>query len=58
MSASVVEQPSLCRTWSETQKIGFLVTWLMYLNIKAVNNKDADQTARMLQVAKKQVFSL
>ena len=28
--SSVVVQPSLCWTWSETQKTGFLMTWLIY----------------------------
>ena len=29
MQSSVVVQPSLCRTWSETQKTGFLTTRLI-----------------------------
>ena len=28
--SSVVVQPGLCRTWSETSKTGFLTTWLNY----------------------------
>ena len=28
--SSVVVQPGLCRTWSETPKTGFLVMWLIF----------------------------
>ena len=31
--SSVVVQPGLCRTWSETPKTGFLRTRLIYLSI-------------------------
>ena len=28
--SSMTVQPCLCRTWSKTQKTGFLVMWLMF----------------------------
>ena len=30
---SVAVQPGMCRTWSETQKTGFLITRLIYLKL-------------------------
>ena len=35
--SSVIVQPGLCCTWSETQKTGFLVRWLKYHEICTLN---------------------
>ena len=31
LPSAVDVQPGLCRAWSETPKIGFLTTWLIYM---------------------------
>ena len=33
---SVTVQPALCQTWSETPKIGFIASQLIYKNIRAI----------------------
>ena len=39
-TSSVVVQPGLCGTWSETPKTGFLATRLNYIKVRGLNYTD------------------
>ena len=46
--SSVVVQPGLCRTWSETPKTGFLTTRLIFSSVKVVERPDSGKELLIL----------